>query len=48
MLLSFYLSMKNPLAAIICYLVAFAGDAVDGYVARAFNQSIIFSTKRLF
>lgn len=35
---AFVLAKDNWKAAIICYLLAFVGDVVDGYVARAFNQ----------
>jgi CDP-diacylglycerol--inositol 3-phosphatidyltransferase len=28
--------------ALICYMIAFIGDVVDGYVARLFNQSSTF------
>ncbi|OAF66431.1 hypothetical protein A3Q56_05839 [Intoshia linei] len=34
--------MKNPYIAIISYIVSIGMDAIDGKVARAFNQSTIF------
>jgi len=39
MVLSFWFAMKDWKISIICYLLAFTGDVVDGYVARAFKQS---------
>jgi CDP-diacylglycerol--inositol 3-phosphatidyltransferase len=39
---AFVLARDNWKAAITCYLLAFVGDVVDGYVARAFNQCKIF------
>jgi CDP-diacylglycerol--inositol 3-phosphatidyltransferase len=38
MLLSFALAQSSWKAAVVCYILAFVGDVVDGYVARAFNQ----------
>lgn len=40
MMTSFYFAMRDWRVTIICYLLAFAGDAIDGYVARKFNQSM--------
>jgi CDP-diacylglycerol--inositol 3-phosphatidyltransferase len=37
--LSFYFATISWKVALVCYLLAFGGDAVDGYVARACNQS---------
>ena len=39
MLAFFGLAKVNWQYAIICYCLSFAGDVVDGYVARYFNQS---------
>lgn len=39
---SFYFFLDEPIYTLIFYLAAFAGDAVDGYVARKFNQSSTF------
>lgn len=39
MLLSFYFFFSSPALCIFLYLAAFAGDVIDGYVARAFDQS---------
>lgn len=39
MWLSFYFAQSNWKASVICYSLAFVGDVVDGYVARAFKQS---------
>lgn len=41
-LASYYLADTNWKASFLCYVAAFAGDAVDGAVARAFNQSSQF------
>lgn len=38
MIASFYLAKTSWKASLLCYSLAFVGDAVDGYVARAFNQ----------
>ncbi|KAJ1438497.1 phosphatidylinositol synthase [Ochromonadaceae sp. CCMP2298] len=38
MLASFYFAHTSWKLSIACYCAAFAGDVVDGYVARAFNQ----------
>lgn len=38
MFASFYFALTNWKVTIICYLLAFAGDALDGYVARKCNQ----------
>ncbi|RYY84334.1 CDP-alcohol phosphatidyltransferase family protein [archaeon] len=38
MAVSFYTAFDNWQVSIICYLGAFVGDVVDGYVARAFKQ----------
>ena len=35
---AFILARTNWQVAIACYLLAFVGDVIDGYVARAFNQ----------
>lgn len=42
MLTSFYLAMRNWKMTVIFYLMAFAGDAIDGYVARKFKQTSTF------
>ena len=39
MILAFYFSNNNWQLCTIFYLLAFAGDVVDGYIARLFNQS---------
>ena len=39
MILAFYFSNVNWQICTIFYLLAFAGDVVDGYIARLFNQS---------
>ena len=39
MILAFYFSHINWQLCTIFYLLAFAGDVVDGYIARLFNQS---------
>ncbi|CAM9620996.1 unnamed protein product [Pylaiella littoralis] len=41
-LTSYYLAETNWKASSCLYLVAFAGDAVDGHVARKFNQASRF------
>lgn len=38
MVIAFYTAMSNWQVSVTCYLLAFVGDVVDGYVARAFNQ----------
>ena len=38
MVLSFAVATTNWKVSIVFYLLAFVGDVVDGYVARAFNQ----------
>eukprot|EP01031_Cornospumella_fuschlensis_P024181 gene24181-29246_t len=38
MAVSFYTAFDNWQMSIACYLGAFVGDVVDGYVARAFKQ----------
>lgn len=38
MIASFAFAHTNWKLSIGCYLLAFTGDVVDGYVARAFNQ----------
>lgn len=42
MVASFYYSSINWQASIICYLLAFGGDVVDGWFARHFNQTSTF------
>lgn len=42
MTLSFVFAHSSWEVSITCYFLAFAGDVVDGYVARAFNQSSKF------
>lgn len=37
-LISFIFAFQSWKISIIAYLLAFVGDVVDGYVARAFNQ----------
>jgi len=39
MVLSFLYAFSDPLMSVIFYFVAFSGDALDGHVARMFNQS---------
>jgi CDP-diacylglycerol--inositol 3-phosphatidyltransferase len=39
MALSFYFAFSNFKVALIAYSLAFFGDAVDGYIARLYNQS---------
>ena len=39
MLGSFYFALSNYKLTLLFYLLAFGGDVVDGYVARAFKQS---------
>lgn len=41
MLLSFVFSKSSWNLSVSFYLLAFVGDVVDGYVARAFNQCIL-------
>ncbi|CAN0087100.1 unnamed protein product [Pylaiella littoralis] len=41
-LASYFLADTNWKASFLCYVLAFAGDAVDGAVARYFNQSSQF------
>jgi CDP-diacylglycerol--inositol 3-phosphatidyltransferase len=41
MIASFYFALTNWKLTLVFYLLAFAGDAVDGHVARAFKQSKI-------
>ncbi|CAB1119441.1 unnamed protein product [Ectocarpus sp. CCAP 1310/34] len=41
-LASYYLADTNWKASFLCYVLAFVGDAVDGAVARYFNQSSKF------
>ncbi|CAN0317244.1 unnamed protein product [Ectocarpus sp. 12 AP-2014] len=41
-LVSYYLADTNWKASFLCYVLAFVGDAVDGAVARYFNQSSKF------
>lgn len=36
---SFYFAMESWKISLCCYFLAFAGDVVDGYVARLFKQS---------
>lgn len=38
-LVSFEAMSYAPLRAILCYVISAALDAVDGYVARKYNQS---------
>lgn len=40
MLVAFITAKSNWKVSIGSYLMAFVGDVVDGYVARAFNQCI--------
>lgn len=42
MILSFYFAFSNWKLTLFCYLMAFGGDVVDGYVARLFKQSSIY------
>ncbi|CAM9337254.1 unnamed protein product, partial [Chrysoparadoxa australica] len=42
MLTSFVLATTNWRWSAFCYILAFAGDAIDGAVARKFNQSSLF------
>ena len=42
MILSFYFAMTNYKLTLLFYLLAFGGDVVDGYIARACNQSSRF------
>ena len=42
MVLSFYYAVKSWKTSLICYLIAFGGDVIDGYVARKFQQSSKF------
>jgi CDP-diacylglycerol--inositol 3-phosphatidyltransferase len=42
MLLTFYFALSNWQVALVCYLLAFTGDVVDGHVARMFKQSSSF------
>lgn len=39
MIASFYYALTNWKLTLLFYLLAFGGDVVDGYVARAFKQS---------
>jgi CDP-diacylglycerol--inositol 3-phosphatidyltransferase len=41
MIASFYVANKSWQQFVLFYLLAFVGDVVDGYVARAFNQCIL-------
>lgn len=43
MVLSFVYAEKDWKLSITFYVLAFVGDVVDGYVARAFNQCKIHS-----
>lgn len=38
MMASFFFALSSWRVSIFCYLVAFVGDVLDGYVARKFNQ----------
>jgi CDP-diacylglycerol--inositol 3-phosphatidyltransferase len=38
MVLAFATSTWNWKVSVVCYLLAFVGDVVDGHVARACNQ----------
>jgi len=42
MAISFWHAIVDYRLFLIFYLLAFGGDVVDGYVARAFNQSSTF------
>ena len=37
-----YFAKTDWKTTLTCYLIAFVGDVVDGYVARLFKQSSIF------
>ena len=42
MITAFYFAKTDWKTTLTCYLIAFVGDVVDGYVARLFKQSSIF------
>lgn len=42
MTIAFYTAFSNWKATLFFYSMAFAGDAIDGYVARAFHQASVF------
>ena len=39
-LISFYFAVDSWFITSVFYLLAFAGDVVDGYLARSFDQCI--------
>jgi CDP-diacylglycerol--inositol 3-phosphatidyltransferase len=39
---SFWFFFSSPALVLVFYLVAFAGDSIDGHVARAFKQTSTF------
>lgn len=48
MIASFYYALTNWKLTLLFYLLAFGGDVVDGYVARAFKQSKFYYYFYLF
>ena len=48
MLISFYFASISYEITLGAYLLAFVGDVIDGYVARAFKQSIYLPPIFLF